>query len=197
MQSALLADARRWVAEVHPSPHHLERALAWLVDIEPAATEGMRIAAAVHDIERAFPEPAAGWDSARDWDSREYLRWHQDRCAGFAATWLREQGADEALVLEVERLVAAHEDGGSPQADLVQAADSLSFLETMVPAVEAWVASGRAPADRAVGKLVYMAERIAPGLARPRRLAQELLIAALPRLDSVARPSARAGEAAS
>lgn len=38
----------------------------------------------------------------RHWDSRDYLRWHQDRCAAFAADWLREQGADVALVEEVE-----------------------------------------------------------------------------------------------
>ena len=47
---------------------------------------------------------------------------------------------------EVEALVRVHEEGGWPEADLVQAADSLSFLETMVPLVVGWVQAGRGAA---------------------------------------------------
>ena len=141
----LLARARAWVQQIHPHARHLLRTEAWLLDLDPGARERLALAAVLHDIERAFPVPDAPWDSARDWDSPEYNRWHQDRCATIAAQWLREQGAPAELVDGVEALIRVHEEGGWPEADLLQAADSLSFLETMVPLVVGWVQSGRAP----------------------------------------------------
>ena len=85
-------------------------------------------------------------------------------------------------------LVHVHEVGGWPEADLVQAADSISFLETMVPAVLAWVEEGRAPRERAEGKLRHCVERISPGLPRARRIAAAMLPPALSRLRAANRP---------
>ena len=104
------------------------------------------------------------------------------------AAGLRERGADEDLVRITAGLVHVHEDGGWPEADLVQAADSLSFLETMVPAVLAWVEEGRAPRERAEGKLRHCVERINPGLPRARRLAEAMLAPALSRLRAANDP---------
>jgi hypothetical protein len=180
----LLSRAREWVEEIHPHARHLLRTEAWVVELEPGAGEGLRLAAVLHDIERAFPDPDASWDSARDWDSPAYNRWHQDRCARIAADWLREQGAPDALVAEVGVLIRVHEEGGWRDADLLQAADSLSFLETMVPLVAGWVESGRASRERAAGKVRNSVERMAPGMERARVLAAPYLEAAL---DGVAR----------
>ena len=146
--SELVPRARDWALGVHPHARHLDRTLEWAVELDPGASEALRIAAVTHDIERAFPDPDAAWDSARDWDSPEYNRWHQDRCADLVAAWLREQDADPALVRDAEALVRAHEEGGWPEADVLQAADSLSFLETMVPVVRGWVGRGYGEARR-------------------------------------------------
>jgi kynurenine formamidase len=186
--SDLLGRARAWVLEVHPHPHHLERTLDWAVELDPRAPEVVRIAAITHDIERAFPDREAGWDSATSWDDPAYIRWHQDRCAEMVAAWLREQGADPWLVDEVDRLVRNHEVGGWPEADLLQAADSVSFLETMVGVVAGWVQSGRAPRERAAGKLRHSLERVAPGLARAREEGGPLLDAGLQRLAATPSP---------
>jgi kynurenine formamidase len=186
----LLETARSWVAENHPHARHLERTEAWLLELEPAASEALRIAAVTHDIERAFPDPDARWDSARDWDDPDYNRWHQDRCADIIAGWLNEQRATEELAREIEALVRAHEDGGWPEADLVQAADSLSFLETMVPLLVSWVEDGRAPVDRAEGKLRLSASRISSDLPRARELAEPMLAPALSRLRAANAPDA-------
>src|SRR4051794_15195674 len=167
----LLPRARAWVKEVHPHARHLLRTEDWLLAIDDQAGQGLRLAAALHDIERAFPDPDASWDSARDWDSPEYNRWHQDRCAEIAARWLREQGAGEELVGEVDALIRVHEDGGWREADLLQAADSLSFLETMVPLVVGWVQTGKAPRERAEGKIRSSVTRMSPRLTRARELA--------------------------
>jgi hypothetical protein len=177
--SSLLPAARAWVEAVHPHARHLLRTEDWLVALDPGASEGQRLAAVLHDIERAFPDPDAVWDSARDWDSPAYNRWHQDRCAEIAARRLREQGAAPELVEEVRALVRVHEVGGWHEADLLQAADSLSFLETMVPLVVGWVESGRAPRDRAEGKVRDSVGRMNPQLTRARELATPYLRDAL------------------
>lgn len=182
--TVLLARARAWVQEIHPHAHHLLRTEAWLLELEPAAGERLRLAAVLHDIERAFPVADSPWDSARDWDSPEYNRWHQDRCASIASEWLAEQGAPGDLVEGVAALIGVHEEGGWPEADLVQAADSLSFLETMVALVVGWVRSGRAPRERAAAKLQSSLDRIEPGMTRARELAAPILGEALAALDT-------------
>ena len=178
----LTAAARDWVLAVHPHARHLDRTLERVLELQPDAPERLRIAAVTHDIERAFPDPDATWDSARDWDSAEYNRWHQDRCADLVAGWLREQGADDALVADVDALVRAHEDGGWPEADVLQAADSLSFLDTMVPLVLGW--AGRGYAEGAAAKLRHSLARIAPEQEQARALAAPLVDRALAQLGA-------------
>ena len=185
----ILERAQEWMAEVHPHALHLERTLDWLLALDPGASEAARIAAATHDVERAYPDGASPWDSARDWDSPEYNRWHQDRCADMIGPGLIGRGASEELAREVAGLVRVHEEGGWPEADLVQAADSLSFLETMVPLIVGWVESGRAPRDRAAGKLEHSVERISRDLPRAREIGEALLAPALSRVRAANDPA--------
>jgi hypothetical protein len=173
--------ARAWVEAVHPHARHLLRTEEWLLELDPDAGEALRLAAVLHDIERAFPDPSSSWESWRDWNNPEYNRWHQDRCADIAAAWLREQVAPEALTAEVERLVRVHEQGGWREADLLQAADSLSFLETMGFLVARW------PRANAEAKLHDCVARMAPDLDRARALGAPLLADALAALGAPAR----------
>jgi hypothetical protein len=163
--TALEDGAQRWIEEVHPHALHLVRARDWVVALDPDAGEALRVAAVLHDVERAFPDPDSPWDPAGDWDHPGYNRWHQDRAAQHARRWLVEQGAPAALVDEVDRLILVHEEGGWPEADLLQAADSLSFLETLTGVTVAWVRRG-VPAQRALDKLQFMADRIQVDAAR-------------------------------
>src|SRR5919112_4653802 len=87
------------------------------------------------------------------------------------APGLIERGASEELAREVSGLVRVHEDGGWREADLVQAADSLSFLETMVPLVVGWIETGRAPRASAEAKLRHSVRRMNPALTRAREFA--------------------------
>jgi hypothetical protein len=177
--SELLPAARAWVQAVHPHARHLLATEEWLLVLDPGASERVRLAALLHDIERAFPHADAAWDSARDWDSAEYNRWHQDRCADIATGWLREQGASDELIDGVAELIRVHEQGGWPEADLLQAADSLSFLDTLVPLVLEWVRSGRASHERAAAKLRDSLDRINASLEHARELGVPLLDNAL------------------
>lgn len=178
--SELAAAARAWVVELrHPHERHLLRTEDWAVELAPDASERLRLAAVLHDIERAFPDPETSWVSARDWDDPAYNRWHQDRSAEIASRWLRERGAPAELVDGVDALIRVHEEGGWPEADVLQAADSLSFLEILAPLVVGWIESGRATPERGAAKVQSSIDRIKPELTRARELAEPMLREAL------------------
>jgi hypothetical protein len=147
---------------------HLMRARDWLVQLNPAATVEMRVAAMTHDIERMFPGGPRLDHATMEWDSPFYLYPHSLRSAESVGVWLAGIGAASAQVdlREVRRLVGLHEVGGLRGADDVQAGDSLSFLETLAGLTRDWVASGACSRDKAAEKLTYMADRIRVPAAR-------------------------------
>jgi HD domain len=141
-ESALVEKARRWVVDNYPyNREHLLRALEWLDRLAPNAREAVRLAALTHDMERAFPGPDSPVMASLD--DPVYERLHSERSARIVRDWMRGHGADDALVRDVEELILAHEIGGSHDADLVQAADRLSFLETNIDLFLGFVQSGR------------------------------------------------------
>lgn len=158
---------------------HLTRARDWVVTLDAAASSGPRIAALTHDCERAFPG-GPQWSADGAPDDRLYRDAHARRSADIVGAWLAEQGAPEPLVTEVVELVLLHEWGGTPAADLVQAADSLSFLEVNVDMFLRWIAEGRCTAERAIEQFRWMTRRIR--VERARALAAPLLADAEQRL---------------
>jgi hypothetical protein len=182
--TALEQAAAGWVIEVSPQAGHLLRTRDWAVAIDPRASEAVRVAALLHDIERAFPDRSRPLVPARDWHDRDYLEWHQARSASIAGEWLRSQRASDALVSTVEGLIGVHEDGGWPEADVLQAADSLSFLETMADVTADWVRNGADPAN-AEAKLQHMVDRIRVSHAKAE--AERLLVRALGRMPAMRR----------
>jgi hypothetical protein len=167
--SALIGAARQWVIDSYPyNSRHLLKALDWLDRIAPDATEAMRLAALTHDMERAFPGPDQPVQEKIDGlgADDEYNKAHSARSARIVGAWLREQHADETLIQEVERLIVAHEIGGWPEANLVQAADSLSFLETNVDLFLDMARSGKRTLDEVMLKFSVTYERIQAPAAR-------------------------------
>jgi predicted metal-dependent HD superfamily phosphohydrolase len=162
--------ALAWI-EPYWNADHLVRTRDWLLELDPGADEAARLAALTHDMERHFPggpiQDLAVWPE----DEGEYRRLHSERSAQIVGDWLRAQRADGELVAEVERLILAHETGGTPDEDLVQDADSLSFLEVNPKVLAGWYTSGRASRERAKAQARWMFERIrierARVLARP------------------------------
>jgi hypothetical protein len=162
----VLDDARAWVRCEHPHVEHLERALYWLDRLAPDAAPTLRLAALLHDIERATPDPDSPFDSARDWSRAAYVDYHQGRCADHLTKWLAARDVDPGAIAATVALVAVHERGGWPGADLVQAADSLSFIETMTPLLADWVTAGRSTSAGALAKLELMWDRMQVAAAR-------------------------------
>jgi hypothetical protein len=179
-ESRLVAAARDWVVDRYPyNRDHLVRSLEWLDRVAPGASEAMRLATLTHDMERAFPGPDQ--PVAASLSDPDYLRAHSERSARIVASWLRDKGADDALVTEVEALIRAHEIGGWSGADLVQAADSLSFLDTNVDLFLGLVRSGRFTADEVRRKFESSRDRIR--LPHLRALAEPIAARAVARLE--------------
>lgn len=160
--------AEDWIS-IYSNAEHLRRTAHWLRVLEPEASLALLLAGLTHDIERAFPGP-----DRIDFDARlgpadpDYNRHHAERSARIVTAWLREEGAPDDLIVEVGRLIRAHEDGGWPEADLLQAADSLSFLDVNGDLLLSWLPTRRyhtGPAE-AREKLHYTIERIRLGRAR-------------------------------
>jgi hypothetical protein len=136
---------------------HLLRTRDWVVELDTDASEALRLAALLHDVDRlAGDVPLA--DQVAAWDDPAAVVEHAARSARFAGEWLRAERAPEPLVEDVEALIRLHEVGGSSPADILQAADSLSFLEVN-PAAR-WVREGLAREDEAARKLRAMHDRI-------------------------------------
>jgi hypothetical protein len=160
---------------------HLVRARDWLLELEPDASEALKIAALTHDIERNFPGgPSQRADVPAN--DRSYRDAHQARSVEILSSWLVEQGRSD-LVEAVSDAVGTHEWGGSPGADLVQAADSIAFLEITAREAPGWVSEGRYSRERTVDQIKWMYTRIR--LPRARALARPFYVKALNDLASL------------
>jgi HD domain len=158
-ESSLVEKARSWVVDNYPyNRDHLLRALEWVDRLAPDAREAVRLATLTHDMERAFPGPDSPVMSSLD--DPVYERLHSERSARIVSGWLKANGAEEDLIRDVEALVLAHETGGSDEADLVQAADRLSFLETNIDLFLGFVRSGRFSIDDVRTKFEHSYHRI-------------------------------------
>ena len=172
--------ALEWI-EPYWNAEHLVRTRDRLLELDPEAGEALRLAALTHDMERHFPGGPVQDLSVPLAEDVDYRRLHSERSAEIVGRWLAGEGAGEELVRDVERLIVAHEVGGSADEDLLQAADSLSFLEVNAPVVAGWFTSGRCSRERAKEQHHWMYERIRP--ARARELARPLYEEALAVVD--------------
>jgi hypothetical protein len=180
LEQSLEERALAWI-DGYDQAEHLVRTRDWLVELDPGADEALRLAALTHDIERRFPGGPKQDRAGAAWDDPGYLRAHSERSAEIVGAWLRAEGAGESLAADVEALVRDHELGGSPRADLLQAADSISFLETLAAIAAGWVRDGVCSAEKAKEKHAWMLERIRP--ERARELALPHYEAALAAID--------------
>jgi len=169
-RSELEAEAEAWI-EGYFNARHLIRTRDWVLTLDPEADDALRIAALTHDIERREPGGPRLDPATQGWDDAAYLREHSERSAAIVGEWLAGRRAPRALAEAVGELIRRHETGGSPAADVLQAADSLSFLEVNAGRARAWVKEGRCTLPQARAKLDWMLERVAVARARERAVA--------------------------
>jgi len=178
--------ARGWVnLHYEHGRVHLLHTEAWLERLKPDASEEMLIAALTHDMERAFPGPdSPSLDPKDGVDNPVYNNAHSERSARIVSDYLREQGASQESMEEVTCLIRAHEYGGGDEENLVQAADSLSFLEVNVDVFLDWMNAGdeKWNDDAVRAKFDWMYERIQ--IPEARELARPLYQEAMHKLES-------------
>jgi hypothetical protein len=177
------AAALEWIAP-YSGVAHLLRTRDWALELEPAASEALTLAALTHDIERLYPGGPEYAPAMQAPDDFEYRWQHSIRSAQFVHEWLYRHGATDALVVDVEALVLLHEFGGDEVANVLQAADSLSGLETNADLVAGWVRGGLCSAERAKDQHRWMYERIQ--LPAAKELAAPYFERALATVDLVA-----------
>jgi hypothetical protein len=181
-ESLLIETARRWVVETYVyNRDHLINSLEWLDILAPGSSEAVRLATLTHDMERAFPGPDQ--PIARSLVDAEYNAAHSARSARIVGAWLRSQGANEKLVREVEDLVRVHEDGGWPDANMLQAADSVSFLDCNVNLFLGLVRSETWSVSEVRMKFDYSHDRIQ--VPRAKEIARPMLVRAQARLTEL------------
>jgi hypothetical protein len=156
---ALWPVAIEWVEPYYDSIH-LRHTAKWVARLDPEASEPMLIAALTHDIERHFPGGTQPDKRAGAWDDVAYNTRHARRSADIVGDWLREQEMLAEFVDAAVPPILEHEFGGSAEGDLIQAADSISFLEVNGHLVIAWVLNGETSMHHALRKLDWMYERI-------------------------------------
>lgn len=145
---------------------HLLCTRAWTIKLCPEATPEVRFATLTHDAERFFPGGPTSTPT-NGFDNPDYLFAHSIRSADIVEAWLQKHvpTPDPKFTARVRTLILRHEVGGNTEEDIVQAADSLSFLETMDWLVVDWVRTGKYSIDKAREKLNWMVERIRPPAA--------------------------------
>lgn len=158
--------AYAWI-EGYYDREHLTRAADWMLALDPDAPEELVIAALVHDMERSVPGGPILDKANTPWDDVDYNTAHTHRSAEVVADWLAAQGASERFVEGVKQPIREHEFGGSPQGDLMQAVDSISFLEVNGRLVSDWVLAGDCDLPKGQTKLDWMGDRVRLERARP------------------------------
>jgi hypothetical protein len=163
--------AMEWIEPYYDS-EHLRWTVIWLLRVEPEASEPLLVAALTHDMERHFPGGTQPNKAEGLWDDVEYNTRHAQRSAQIVSEGLRAQGTPDSFVEQVVPLILQHEFGGSPLGNVIQAADSLSFLDVNASLVARWVNGGETTLAHALRKLEWMYERIQ--IVRARELARPL-----------------------
>jgi hypothetical protein len=169
-----------WIEPFYDA-EHLRRTVIWMLRLDPAASEPLLAAALTHDMERHFPGGTQPDRAAGAWDDVEYNTRHARRSAVIVSEWLRRHGMSRDFVDRVIPPILEHEFGGSPDGNLIQAADSLSFLDVNAGLVARWVLGGETTIELGKRKLEWMFERIQ--IERARELARPVYEAALSAVD--------------
>jgi hypothetical protein len=107
---------------------HAELVSAWVVSLQPDASEALRIAARAHHLRR-WTVPRASYPAGR----AGYLRWRRDlheQHAREVGEILRGVGYDDDTITRVQDLVRKRGLGKDPEVQTLEDALCLVFLET-------------------------------------------------------------------
>ena len=114
-------------SQVSEDSRHADNTLEWLLRLQPDASDALQLAALGHDIDRAIEEIKVRRADFDNYDA--FKAAHARNSAQILRQILVACDVERQIVDEACRLVQAHEEGGDPDSDLLQDADSISYFE--------------------------------------------------------------------
>ena len=132
------------------------------------APEELKIAALVHDIERAFRDMKIYekmYKSEKGFLDTDFLKYHQRRSAEILSEFLKKSNYPQDKIKKVYNLVANHELGGDFETDILKDADSISFF---IHNVEHFITvkTKESSIEKTLEKLNWMYGRITHNIAK-------------------------------
>lgn len=118
-------------SRVPEDPRHAINTVTWLRRLEPCADDALCLAAYAHDIDRADGRTKVRRADFADYDA--FKAAHADHGAAIVAAILEDEGLPRAFIDECCDLIRRHEVGGTPRADLLRDADSISYFDVNLP----------------------------------------------------------------
>ncbi len=103
----------------------------WVLGLKPEADMALQIAALGHDIERSIEERKIKRANFTDYD--EFKKAHSQNSATILQEILLDHDVNQDFIDKVVHLVLLHEFGGTPEANILKYADSISFFDVNLP----------------------------------------------------------------
>jgi hypothetical protein len=118
-------------SEVPEDLAHAKNTRDWLLELKPDADWALYIAALGHDIERSIKKRKVKRKDFKRFDL--FKRAHSENSARIMEELLTRHRFDRHFIDRVVDLILRHEVGGTPDADTLKDADSISFFDVNLP----------------------------------------------------------------
>lgn len=116
---------------VPEDPLHAENTLLWLRRLAPEADAALCLAAYAHDIDRADENTKVRRSDFQNYDA--FKAAHAEHGAAVVGAILDEEGLPKEFTTDCCDLIRRHEVGGTPRANLLRDADSISYFDVNLP----------------------------------------------------------------
>lgn len=116
---------------VPEDPRHAINTLTWLRRLEPGADAALCLAAYAHDIDRANEKTKVRRADFEDYDA--FKAAHAANSAAVVRAILVNEALPADFIANCCDLIFHHEVGGTPRADLLRDADSISYFDVNLP----------------------------------------------------------------
>ncbi|NUM25382.1 MAG: O-antigen ligase family protein [Candidatus Buchananbacteria bacterium] len=169
-QVSMLEKIKQFVHQSFAQSHyqkqntHFKRTEYWFKKLNPNYDEAGQIAAYAHDIERAFRNKNSE-ETFKNiaFNNPEFLKHHAETGAGIISKFL-EGKYEPTAITKINELIRLHEIGGTPEADLLKDADSISYLENNAALHLKMI--NKLGKEKVKGKIDWMYQRITSKKAR-------------------------------
>ncbi|MCH7639770.1 MAG: DUF4202 family protein [Bacteroidetes bacterium] len=117
-------------SEIPEDSEHSKNTRAWILRLKPEADMALQIAGLGHDIERSIKELKINRENYTCYD--DFKMAHARNSAKVLRELLAQYDLVKIIRDKVVNLVTHHEFGGSPEANILKEADSISYFDVNV-----------------------------------------------------------------